>query len=78
MQALQRRVGDDGFSRRASTGADLPQLVKDEFDTFLAYGILAHGLLRLRCGDCGHHKMVAFSCKQATRCPANRKPQRGR
>ena len=26
--------------------------------------ILAHGFLRLRCGDCGHDKLVAFSCKR--------------
>ena len=38
----------------ASTGAALPQFVKDEFDAFLECGILAHGFLRLRCGDCGH------------------------
>jgi hypothetical protein len=38
----------------AATGADLPQFVKDEFDSFLECGILAHGFLRLRCGDCGH------------------------
>jgi Transposase zinc-binding domain len=45
----------------AAAGADLPQFVKDEFDAFLECGILAHGLLRLRCGDCGHDKRVAFS-----------------
>ncbi len=43
----------------AAAGADLPQFVKDEFDAFLECGILAHGFLRLRCGDCG-------------RCPAHR------
>jgi hypothetical protein len=37
-----------------ATGADLPQSVKDEFDAFLECGILAHGFLRLRCGDCVH------------------------
>ncbi len=26
---------------------------------FLGCGILAHGFLRLRCGDCGHDKLVA-------------------
>jgi hypothetical protein len=34
-----------------STGAGLPQFVKDEFDAFLECGILAHGFLRLRCAD---------------------------
>ncbi len=44
-----------------AAGADLPQFVKDEFDAFLECGILAHGFLRLRCGDCGHDKLLAFS-----------------
>ena len=44
----------------AAAGADLPQFVKGEFDAFLESGILAHGCLRLRCGDCGHDKLVAF------------------
>ena len=46
------------------TGASLPGFVKDEFDAFLECGILAYGFLRLRCGDCGHEKLVAFSCKR--------------
>ena len=49
---------------------DLPQFVKDEFDAFLECGILAHGFLRLRCGDCGHDKLVAFSCKRRGFCPS--------
>ena len=44
-----------------AAGADLPQFDKDEFDAFLEYGILAHGFLRLRCGNCAHDKLVAFS-----------------
>jgi hypothetical protein len=47
-----------------AAGADLPPFVKDEFDAFLECGILAHGFLRLRCGDCGHDKLLAFSCKR--------------
>ena len=52
----------------AATGARLPQFVKDEFDAFLECGILAHGFLRLRCADCGHDKLVAFSCKRRGFC----------
>ena len=48
----------------AEAGVDLPQFVKDEFDAFLECGILATGFLRLRCGDCGHDKLVACSCKR--------------
>ena len=53
-----------------AAGADLPQFVKDEFDAFLECGILAHGFLRLRCGDCGHDKLVAFSSKRRGFCPS--------
>ena len=55
---------------QAAAGTDLPQFVKDEFDAFLECGILAHGFLRLRCGDCGHDKLVAFSCKRRGLCPS--------
>ena len=44
--------------------------MKDEFDAFLECGILAHGFLRLRCCDCGHDKLVAFSCKRRGFCPS--------
>ena len=53
-----------------AAGTDLPQFVKDEFDAFLECGILAHGFLRLRCGDCGHDKLLAFSCKRRGFCPS--------
>ena len=49
---------------------DLPQFIKDEFDAFLECGILAHCFLRLHCGDCGHDKLVAFSCKRRGFCPS--------
>ena len=48
----------------AAAGASLPSFIKDEFDAFLDCGILAHGFLRRHCGDCGHDKLVAFSCKR--------------
>ena len=54
----------------SAVGADLPQFVKDEFDAFLECGVLAHGFLRLRCDDCGHDKLVAFSCKRRGFCPS--------
>ena len=53
----------------AQTGAGLPDFVKDEFEAFLDCGILANGFLRLRCEDCGHDKLVAFSCKRRGFCP---------
>jgi hypothetical protein len=53
----------------ASTGSELPRFIKNEFDAFLECGILAHGFLRLRCGECGHDKLLAFSCKRRGFCP---------
>jgi hypothetical protein len=51
------------------TGSGLPEFVEEEFDAFLACGVLAHGFLRLRCADCAHEKLVAFSCKRRGFCP---------
>ena len=54
----------------ADSGSGLPEFVRAEFDAFLACGILAHGFLRLRCSECGHEKLVAFSCKRRGFCPS--------
>ena len=55
---------------QASTGAEVPRFIKDECDAFLECGILAHGFLRLRCAECGHDKLLAFSCKRRGFCPS--------
>ena len=54
----------------AGTGSELPRFIKDEAEAFLECGILAHGFLRLRCGECGHDKLLAFSCKRRGFCPS--------
>jgi hypothetical protein len=54
----------------AQSGSGLPAFVKDEFEAYLECGILAHGFLRLRCADCAHEKLVAFSCKRRGFCPS--------
>jgi ribosomal protein S27E len=54
----------------ASTGAGLPRFIKDECDAFLERGILAHGFLRLRCGECGHDTLRAVNCKRRGFCPS--------
>ena len=68
--AVQQHAATFIAQAEDAAGADLPQFVKDEFDAFLECGILAHGFLRLRCGDCGHDKLVAFSCKRRGFCPS--------
>ena len=67
---MQQHAATFFAQAEAAAGADLPQFVKDEFDAFLECGILAHGFLRLRCGDCGNDKLVAFSCKRRGFCPS--------
>ncbi|MCE2990947.1 MAG: transposase zinc-binding domain-containing protein, partial [Nitrosomonadaceae bacterium] len=54
----------------AQTGSGLPQFIQDEFDAYLQCGILAHGFLRVRCAECAHEKLVAFSCKRRGFCPS--------
>jgi hypothetical protein len=49
-------------------GKYLPNHVTQEFEAFLKCGILAHGFLRVRCNDCKHEKLVAFSCKKRGFC----------
>jgi hypothetical protein len=69
-QLVQENVETFFAQVEAETGAGLPDFVKDEFDAFLDCGILANGFLRLRCPDCAHEKLVAFSCKRRGFCPA--------
>ncbi len=48
----------------------LPSYVQDEFEAFLECGRLEHGFLRVRCEDCQHEHLVAFSCKRRGFCPS--------
>ena len=48
----------------------LPEYVRQEFYAFLKCGVLAYGFLRVRCEDCRHEKLVAFSCKRRGFCPS--------
>ncbi len=42
----------------------------EEFERYLECGVLANGFARVRCGDCGHDLLVAFSCKRRGVCPS--------
>ena len=74
LRVAMARCCEAGFAAQASQGrarVDIGAgLVK------LRAGILAHGFLRLRCGDCGHDKLVAFSCKRRGFCPSYTAPSR--
>ena len=69
-QVVQEHLESFLAQVEAETGTSLPEFVKDEFDAFLECGILAHGFVRLRCADCAHEKLVAFSCKRRGFCPS--------
>ena len=69
-QLVQENVETFFAQVETETGSGLPDFVKDEFDAFLECGVLAHGFLRLRCADCTHEKLVAFSCKRRGFCPS--------
>src|SRR3990167_1773522 len=49
-------------------GRRLPAYVRQEFEDFLRCGRLEHGFLRVRCEDCKHERLVAFSCKRRGFC----------
>jgi hypothetical protein len=46
----------------------LPAFVTAEVEAFLRCGRLEHGLVLVRCGDCGWCKPVAFSCQRRGFC----------
>ena len=45
-------------------------VVAEVADKFLACGILEHGFARIRCDDCAHEYLLAFSCKCRYFCPS--------
>jgi len=50
--------------------AALPEYVKKEFHAFLDCGLLQKGFLRVRCEDCHHERLLAFSCRKRGFCPS--------
>ena len=51
-QVVQEQLETFLAQVEAQTGSHVPAFVKDEFEAFLEYGILAHRFLRVRCADC--------------------------
>ncbi len=54
----------DFLSEMEAQDRPLPSYVQDEFEAFLECGRLENGFLRVRCEDCKHEHLVAFSCKK--------------
>ena len=57
------------LERTRSSDRQLPAHVEKELRAYLECGILAHGFLRVRCEDCAHERVVAFSCQRRSFCP---------
>ena len=57
-------------SHLAELGRVLPSHVQQEFEDYLKCGLLEHGFLRVRCSNCCHERLVAFSCKRRGFCPS--------
>jgi ribosomal protein S27E len=58
------------FAELREQGASLPSFVQAEFDHYLRCGRLEEGFLRVKCTDCRHEHLVAFSCKGRGWCPS--------
>lgn len=51
-------------------GFGSPTWVERDLRAYLRCGILAHGFARAKCEDCGHERLVPFSCKGRGVCPS--------
>ncbi len=60
-------VYDERFAREYGPWRPVVAHVADKF---LACGILEHGFARIRCHDCPHEYVLAFSCKSRYFCPS--------
>ena len=54
---------------RSAHGFGYPRHVERAFRRLLGCGQIARGFVRLRCRDCGHERLLAFSCKSRL-CPS--------
>ena len=70
MHRVVREQLETFLARAAARGQASPRFIEQELRAYLRCGILAHGFLRLRCDDCGHDRLVAFSCKRRGFCPS--------
>lgn len=60
-------VYDDRFAREYGPWRPIVARVAEKF---LACGVLDHGFARIRCDDCAHEYLLAFSCKCRYFCPS--------
>ena len=60
-------VYDDRFAHEYSPWRPVVARVAEKF---LACGVLEHGFARIRCDDCAHEYLLAFSCTCRDCCPS--------
>ena len=60
-------VYDERFAREYGPWRPVVARVADKF---LACGVLDHGFARIRCDDCTHEYLLAFSCTCRYFCPS--------
>lgn len=70
LHEVVREQLEDFLARSSSREQPAPRFVEQELRAFLRCGALAHGFLRLHCDECGHDRLVAFSCKRRGFCPS--------
>jgi len=58
------------LANRQVQGRPVPFFIVRDFRAFLDCGVPAHGFLRVHCDDCGHDRIVPFSCKGRGFCPS--------
>jgi len=56
--------------RYAARYGPLRAAVPRALESFQRCGLLAHGFARVRCPECRHEYLLAFSCKQRCLCPS--------
>jgi hypothetical protein len=67
LRTAQQTVDDERFAREYGPWRPVVAQVADKF---LACGVLEHGFARIRCDDCAHESLLAFSCKCRYFCPS--------
>jgi len=59
------------FAGQQARDRTVPGFVEREFRDYLTCGVLAaRGFIRVRCGSCGHERLVPFSCRRRGWCPS--------
>jgi hypothetical protein len=64
----RRTLDRDDGARHEITAAGVEKERVAEVEAYLECGLLEHGLVHLRCCDCGQELVVAFSCKKRGFC----------